>query len=106
LLAYLMAARSDADCNVGYFGVRIEKYLGEAGNVTRPLMLHIPEADRHVPPEAQAATKAALAGRAELCSYAGADHAFNRVGAKSYNKDVTALADDRTANFLRRHLGR
>jgi carboxymethylenebutenolidase len=106
LLAYLMAARSDADCNVGYFGVRIEKYLGEAGNVTRPLMLHIPEADRHVSPEAQAQTKTALAGRAELCSYAGADHAFNRVGAKSYNKDVTALADDRTANFLRRHLGR
>ena len=31
LLAYLMATRSDADCNVGYFGVRIEKYLGEAG---------------------------------------------------------------------------
>ena len=37
LLAYLMAARSDADCNVGYFGVRIEKYLGEAGNVAQPL---------------------------------------------------------------------
>ncbi|HWE71768.1 MAG TPA: dienelactone hydrolase family protein [Stellaceae bacterium] len=104
LLAYLMAARSDADCNVGYFGVRIEKYLGEAGNVTRPLMLHIPEADRHVSPEAQAQTKAVLVGRAELCSYPGADHAFNRVGAKSYNQEVTALADDRTANFLRRHL--
>jgi carboxymethylenebutenolidase len=106
LLAYLMAARSDADCNIGYFGVRIEKYLGEASKVMRPLLLHIPEADRHVPPEAQAQTKAALTGRAELCSYAGADHAFNRVGAKSYNAEVTALADDRTANFLRRHLGR
>lgn len=106
LLAYLMAARSDADCNVGYFGVGIEKRLGDAANVAKPLLLHIPEVDRHVPPEAQAQTKAALAGRAELCSYPGADHAFNRVGAKSYNKEVTALADDRTANFLRRHLGR
>lgn len=106
LLAYLMATRSTADCNVGYFGVRIEKYLGEADKVAKPLMLHIPEADRHVSPEAQAQIKAALAGKAELLSYPGADHAFNRVGAASYNRDVTALADDRTANFLRRHLGR
>ena len=29
-LAYLMATRSDADCNVGYYGVAIENYLGEA----------------------------------------------------------------------------
>ena len=100
-----MAARSDADCNVGYFGVRIEKYLGEAHNVSHPLMLHIPEADRHVSPEAQAQTKAALAGREEPAPIR-ADHAFNRVGAKSYNREVTALADDRTANFLRRHVGR
>lgn len=106
LLAYLMAARSTADCNVGYFGVRIEKYLGEAGNVAKPLMLHIPAEDRHCLPEAQAQIKAALAGRAELLSYPGADHAFNRVGAQSYNGEATALADDRTATFLRRHLGR
>jgi carboxymethylenebutenolidase len=106
LLAYLMAARSDADCNVGYFGVGIEKRLGEAANVRKPLLLHIPENDRHCLPEAQAQITAALTGRADLVSYPGADHAFNRVGAKSYNRDVTALADDRTANFLRRHLGR
>jgi dienelactone hydrolase len=56
-------------------------------------------------PPAQALIKERLAGKAELRSYPGADHAFNRVGAQSYNKDVTALADDRTASFLRRYLG-
>lgn len=105
LLAYLMAARSDADCNVGYFGVGIEKRIDEAAKVAKPLLLHIAEDDRHCPPAAQALIKAQLAGKAELHSYPGAQHAFNRVGAKSYDREVTALADDRTANFLKRQLG-
>jgi carboxymethylenebutenolidase len=105
LLAFLMAARSDADCNVGYFGVGIEREIADAAKVTRPLMLHIPEKDRHVPPAAQAIVTEALKGRAELHLYPDADHAFNRVGAASYNAAVTALAYDRTASFLKRHLG-
>lgn len=103
--AYLMAARSDADCNVGYFGVGIEKSLDEAANIKKPLLLHIPEQDRHVPAEAQAQIKAALAGRAELYSYPNADHAFNRVGSAAYNAEVTALANQRSDAFMRRHLG-
>jgi len=105
LLAFLMAARSDAHCNVGYFGVGIEKHIAEAPRIARPLMLHIPEQDRHVPPEAQAIIKQGLEGRALLYAYPGADHAFNRVDAPSYNAEVTALAHDRTASFLTRHLG-
>ncbi len=105
LLAFLMAARSDADCNVGYFGVGIEKEIAEAANIAKPLMLHIPEQDRHVPPSAQAIVTEALKTRAELHLYPNADHAFNRVGAASYNAEVTALAYERTASFLKRHLG-
>jgi len=52
-LAYLMATRSDADCNVGYFAVRMERHIEDAAKVKKPLMLHIPEKDRHVPPEVQ-----------------------------------------------------
>jgi carboxymethylenebutenolidase len=106
LLAFLMAARSDADCNIGYFGVGIEKKIAEAASLSRPLMLHIPEKDRHVPPAAQAIIKSGLAGKATLHVYPDADHAFNRVGAPSYNADVTALADERSLAFLREHLGR
>jgi len=105
LLAYLMAARSDAHCNVGYFGVGIERNIAEAAKVARPLLLHIPENDRHVPREAQEIVKQGLAGRAEIHAYPDADHAFNRVGAASYDAAVTDLAYGRTASFLRYHLG-
>ena len=37
-LAYLMATRSNADASVGYYGVGIEKALGEAAAITRPLL--------------------------------------------------------------------
>ena len=43
LMAYLMAARSDAACSVGYFGVGIEQRIEEAASLAQPLMLHIPE---------------------------------------------------------------
>jgi carboxymethylenebutenolidase len=104
LMAYLMAVRSDTECNVGYFGVGIERYIAEAWMLKRPLMLHIPEKDRHVPREAQAIVRQALEGRAKLYTYPEADHAFNRVGAGTYDAEVTALAYDRTATFLRRYL--
>ena len=40
-LAYLTATRTDADANVGYYGVGIEELLDEAGNISAPLVLHI-----------------------------------------------------------------
>lgn len=105
LTAFLMAVRGDADCNVSYFGVGIEKKIAEAVNLRKPLMLHVPENDRTVPPEAQAIIREGVKGRAEFYAYPNADHAFNRVGSRSYDKAVTELADGRTAEFLRRHLG-
>jgi carboxymethylenebutenolidase len=105
LTAYLMAVRSDAECNVSYFGVGIEKWINEAVNLRKPLMLHVPENDRTVPPDAQAIIRKGVKGRAEFYAYPNADHAFNRVGSRSYDKAVTDLAYDRTAEFLRRYLG-
>src|SRR6185295_19859594 len=53
-LAYLLSVRYKPDCAVGYYGVSIEKNLGEAGNLTSPLLLHIAGKDKYCPPEAQA----------------------------------------------------
>ena len=105
-LAYLMVTRSSSDCSVGYYGVGIESLLGEAAAITKPLLLHIAEKDRFVPPEAQAAIKAAL-GRNSLVamhSYAGVDHAFARQGGEHWNAAAAKLANDRTAAFLKKHL--
>ena len=106
-LAYHMATRTDADCSVSYYGVGIESVLDEAGKITRPLMLHIAEKDQFVPPEAQAAVKAALSGNPQVTahSYAGQDHAFARVGGAHWNAEAAGQANDRTAAFFAAHLG-
>lgn len=106
-LAYLMATRSNADCNVSYYGVGIEKALDEAKNITRPLILHIAEEDQFVPKDAQAAIKKTVAGNKNVTvhSYPGTDHAFARDGGAHYDKAAADLAGQRTLEFFKRHLG-
>jgi NADPH2:quinone reductase len=105
-LAYLMATRSTADCNVSYYGVGIETALGEAGRIAKPLLMHVAAADQFVPSEAQAKIKAALGRnkRVAIHTYAGMDHAFCRVGGQHYNAGAAKLANGRTADFFRKHL--
>jgi carboxymethylenebutenolidase len=106
-LAFLMATRSDVDCAVSYYGVALDKLLGEASAITRPLMLHIAEKDRFVPPEAQAEIRARMASLPTVTvhTYPGLDHAFARVGGEHYDAAGATLANDRTAAFLQTHLG-
>jgi len=106
-LAYLMATRSDADCNVGYYGVGIDKALDEASKLTRPLMLHIAEKDEFCPPEAQAQIKAVLGKNPKVTihSYPGVGHAFARPGGEHYDKAAAETANQRTAAFFKQHLG-
>src|SRR6185437_4136123 len=106
-LAYLMAARSDAECSVGYYGVGIDKALDEAGKIARPLLLHIAEQDEYCPPAAQQAIKAALGknARVTIHSYPGVDHAFARNGGEHYDKAAAESANKRTADFFKQHLG-
>jgi carboxymethylenebutenolidase len=107
LLAYLTAVRTDADASVGYYGVGIERYLGEADKLVRPLVLHIAEEDQFVPKPAQALIKTALKNhpQATLYSYPGRDHAFARPGGEHYDANGAALADQRTLDAFRRNLG-
>lgn len=106
-LAYLMATRSDADCSVGYYGVGIESALDEAGNIKRPLLLHIAEKDRFVPPEAQTKVRTALGPNllVTIHDYEGVDHAFARVGGENYDEGAATLANRRTREFFKIHLG-
>lgn len=105
-LVYLMAARSDANCNVSFYGVGIENNLDEAKNIKKPTVLHIAEKDSYVPPEAQAKIKAALQDHSHVTihTYAGQEHAFARTGGKHYDKASADLANKRSAEFFRKHL--
>ncbi len=106
-IAYLMATRSDADCNVSYYGVGLDELLGEAGNISKPLMLHVASKDRFVPPEARDKITAGLAEnpRTTLHVYEGRDHAFAREGGEHYDAADATLANARTITFLKEQLG-
>jgi carboxymethylenebutenolidase len=107
-LAYLMAARSDAECNVSYYGVGIEERLDEAKNIKNPLLMHIAEKDKFVPLEAQEKILHAMnrMDNAEIHVYPGVNHAFARMGGQHYDKEAAHQANYRTADFLATHLGR
>jgi carboxymethylenebutenolidase len=105
-LAYLLAAKSNADVAVAYYGVGLETLLDLAPAIRAPLLLHIGGADHLCGAEAQAAILNAAAGNAKIEShvYPGASHAFRRPGGESYQADAAALADERTLEFLRKRM--
>ena len=106
LLAYLTAARTDADASVGYYGVNIPAFLDEAANIKKPLMLHIAAEDGFVPKAAQDQMIAGLQvnPNVTLHRYDGVDHAFARPGGKNFNEAAADIANSRTAEFFRHHL--
>ncbi|QUD86648.1 dienelactone hydrolase family protein [Phenylobacterium montanum] len=103
LLAFLTATRTDSDGSVAYYGVGIDKYLGEADRLTRPLMLHIAEEDQFVPKAAQALIIDGLKNRAQVTihTYPGRDHAFARKGGEHYDEVDAQTANQRTATFFK-----
>ncbi len=105
-LAYLMATRSDADANIGYYGVTIENALGEATKIKKPLMLHIAAEDKFCPKAAQKKINAGLGKNPHvtLHTYEKVDHAFARAGGEHYDAAAAKLANTRTAQFFKQHL--
>ncbi len=106
-LAYLMATRSDADANVSYYGVGIDKDLNEATAITRPLLMHIAGKDKFVPAEAQAKIIDALKGNrlVGIHTYPEQDHAFARTNGVHWDPEAAQVANTRTAAFFKEHLG-
>ena len=107
LLAYLTATRADSDASVGYYGVGIDRYTAEADKLVNPLMLHIAEEDQFTPKPARDLILRALKNhrQIEIHTYPGRDHAFARPGGEHYDAADAALAESRTLDFFKRHLG-
>jgi len=106
LLAFLTATRTDADACISYYGVGLEKHVGEADKLARPLLMHIAEKDQFVPPEAQQVILAALKDhpQIQIHTYAGRDHAFAREGGAHYDAEDAARANGRSLTFFQTHL--
>lgn len=106
-LAYMTAARTDADASVGYYGVGLDGLLGEKHAIANPLLLHIPEEDHFVDKAAQAKIHEGLDDHPQVTifDYPGEDHGFATEMGKRRSPESADLADSRTAQFFATHLG-
>ena len=105
-LAFMAAARTDVDASVGYYGVGLEKLLGEQHAIAHPLLLHVAGADHFSSPEAQAQLREGLADNRHVTihSYEGEDHGFAAEMGKRRSEKAARLADSRTEEFFAAHL--
>jgi len=105
-LSYLLSCRSNADCNVSYYGVGLEDLLNESENIKTPYLSHIAEKDRFVPKAAQQKILSNLSTNnfCDLYIYPNQEHAFARVGGAHYNQDAAYLANVRTKTFFEKNL--
>ena len=106
LMTFLAAERFNVAAAVAFHGAETEKYLGDAGRLHTPLLMHLAEEDEFMPKAAQAEIKAVLAGKPNVTvfSYPGQAHAFSRHHGAHYNAEAAALANRRTREFLHQHL--
>ncbi|MBP6675605.1 MAG: dienelactone hydrolase family protein [Vitreoscilla sp.] len=100
-LAYTAAAKLPLDVAVAYYGGGIQNQLDLAASVACPMQFHYAEQDTHIPLDAVAAVKAAMAGKpAEFHVYPGAQHGFNCWARASYHAGSAARAHGRSLGFL------
>ncbi len=106
-LAYMTAARTDADASVGYYAVGIDNLLGEKHAIANPLMLHIAGDDGFVPAETQKAMHEGLDDhpKVTLHDYPGENHGFATEMGKRRSDAAANLADERTEAFFAAHIG-
>ena len=106
-IAYQMAARTNIEASVGYYGVGIDQMLDEAANIAGQLLLHVPTDDGFVPAEAQKAMHKGLDGNARvtLFDYDGLDHGFADTFSTRRDEAGAQLADSRTEEFFVKYVG-
>jgi carboxymethylenebutenolidase len=106
-LAFMMASRSDADVNVSYYGVGLEKLLPELDKVEHPLLVHVAAKDEYSSDEARAQILEGTKGHAHVrtCLYPNVQHAFARVNGVHYDARAATIANGRTAELLAEVLG-
>lgn len=105
-LAFLMATRSDTDCNVSYYGVGLVDHIPEIDRISKPLLMHVAREDRFVPKDQQDQVGKAVKANDNvvLHTYEGQDHAFAREGGEHYDAQAAGTANQRTLEFFARHL--
>lgn len=106
-LAFHVAAQTDVDAAVCYYGGGIHNVLDQAPRIRCPILLHFAESDTMIPPAAVQATQEALAFHrdAHVVLHAGVDHGFNCWARSVYDQRAAARARGQTLAFLAERLG-
>jgi carboxymethylenebutenolidase len=99
-LAFNVAAVSSPDALVSYYGSALPNLLHLAPDVTAPSLHHFGDADDYIPVDV---VVPALVG-AEVHRYPKAGHAFDNPMPAFHDTDASALAWERTVEFLSRTL--
>jgi carboxymethylenebutenolidase len=93
--------RMQPDCCVCYYPGGIDKFAEE--EPACPVMIHFGGADDHIGKDQVEAVRTAHP-EVEINIYEGAGHAFANPDRPSYKADAAKLADQRSLEFLRKHL--
>jgi carboxymethylenebutenolidase len=100
-LAFHVAAVSEPDVLVSYYGAAIEDLLDLAPQVTAPSLHHFGLADSFIDPSRVEQIQSAVAGPDVVFeTYEGADHAFDNPDFPLYHEEASRLAWQRTVDFL------
>ena len=98
-MAYLAAARCKIDAASGYYGTRIQNFLGDAAAIDQPLILHFGAMDHTTPPDIRDPILEAIDDNSSITPYVyeEAGHAFANPGRpETYLESVAKLANART----------
>lgn len=94
--------RMQPDCCVCYYPGGIGKFARE--QPACPVLIHFGGADDHIGVDQVEAVRGAQHPEVEIHIYEGAGHAFANPDRPSYKADPAKLADQRSLDFLKKHL--
>ena len=104
-VAFAVAAANPVDALVSYYGSALPNLLDLAPAVTAPSLHHVGEADSYLPMDVVGRVRDAVDGEdVEFHTYPGADHAFDNTRPEFHHPEASALAWQRTLDFLDRQL--
>lgn len=106
-LVWVGLAKGAVDAGVAYYAVQMADHLATAPSITAPIMMHFGSLDHRAPRDLYDKIEASLAGKPHASTYwyEGADHGFDRNGYPPFHAEASALAGQRTRDFLAQHLG-
>jgi carboxymethylenebutenolidase len=102
----MLAAESDPDVVVSYYGSGIAGMLDKASRISSPVVFHFGDNDPYLPVSEANAIGAAFASHpgTEVNMHAGAGHAFDNPSPMWHHAEASKEAWPQTVAFLQRHL--